>query len=164
MAPAREDFGSWLEGTPDQSGRGRGSSLGLPSQGAGSLAGLGRRVAALLVDWMLSMAVAALFWRDPGGVWIFAADPIATLAVFAGTTAVFVAFLGHTLGHLLLGLQVVRITRDSRGSRRAVAGAPGLLSGAVRAGLVCLVIPAVVWDRDGRGLHDVAASTAIVRR
>ncbi len=51
---------------------------------------------------------------------------------------------------------------DSR--RRPVPGPPGLLAGAVRTGLLCLVIPAVVWDKDGRGLHDLAARTAIVRR
>lgn len=34
----------------------------------------------------------------------------------------------------------------------------------VRTALVCLVIPAVVWDRDTRGLHDRAMSTVCVRR
>jgi len=33
----------------------------------------------------------------------------------------------------------------------------------VRSALLCLVIPAVVWDRDGRGLHDTAAGTVLVR-
>lgn len=119
---------------------------------------------ALAVDWVLSMAVASLFWRDPGGAGPLPAQPWATLAVFAVSTAVFVAVLGHTLGHRLLGLRVVRLAVDAKGLRRPLPGPPGLLAGAVRTGLLCLVIPAVVWDRDGRGLHDVAASTAIVRR
>ena len=42
--------------------------------------------------------------------------------------------------------------------------APGLLSALVRTALLCLVVPAVVWDADGRGLHDRVAGTAIVRR
>ncbi len=109
------------------------------------------------------MAVASLFWHEPGGAGIFAAQPTATLAVFAGTTAVFVGLLGHTLGHRILGLSVVRLAAVD-GERRPVPGPPGLLAGAVRTGLLCLVIPAVVWDRDGRGLHDLAARTAIVRR
>ncbi|MFE4466652.1 RDD family protein, partial [Oerskovia sp. NPDC056781] len=29
--------------------------------------------------------------------------------------------------------------------------------------LLCLVVPAVVWDGDGRGMHDKAAGTVIVR-
>jgi uncharacterized RDD family membrane protein YckC len=163
MGPRREDFGSWLEGTPGADEDRRGSSLGLPEEGPGSQARLGRRLVALAVDWVLSMAVASLFWREPGGVGPFTAQPWATLAVFAGTTALFVALLGHTFGHRLLGLRVVRLVVED-GRRRPVAGPPGLLAGAVRTGLLCLVIPAVVWDGTGRGLHDVAASTVIVRR
>ena len=34
----------------------------------------------------------------------------------------------------------------------------------IRAVLICLVIPAVVYDRDRRGLHDRAANTVVVRR
>jgi uncharacterized RDD family membrane protein YckC len=33
----------------------------------------------------------------------------------------------------------------------------------VRTGLLLLVLPAVVYDRDGRGLHDRAAGTVVVR-
>lgn len=163
MAPRREDFGSWLEGTPGAESDRRGSSLGLPEEGPGSQARVGRRLVALVVDWLLSQAVASLFWPDPAGVGPIAAQPWATLAVFAGTTAVFVALLGHTFGHRLLGLRVVRLI-DKDGRREPVPGPPGLLAGAVRTGLLCLVIPAVVWDAAGRGLHDVAASTVIVRR
>jgi uncharacterized RDD family membrane protein YckC len=122
---------------------------------------------ALVVDWLVSMAVASLFWPEPGRGGLFAAQPWATLAVFAGSTAVFVALLGHTLGHRLLGLRVAPVVVDGAGEdavRRAGDRAPGLLAGAVRTGLLCLVIPAVVWDRDGRGLHDVAARTVVVRR
>jgi hypothetical protein len=33
----------------------------------------------------------------------------------------------------------------------------------VRTALLCLVIPAIVVDRDGRGLHDRAAASVVVR-
>jgi hypothetical protein len=29
---------------------------------------------------------------------------------------------------------------------------------------VCLLIPALIWDRDGRGLHDRSIGTVLVRR
>ena len=29
--------------------------------------------------------------------------------------------------------------------------------------LLCLAIPALIWDRDQRGLHDKAAQTVLVR-
>ena len=39
----------------------------------------------------------------------------------------------------------------------------GLLRAALRTLLLCLLIPALIWDRDGRGLHDKAAGTVVVR-
>jgi uncharacterized RDD family membrane protein YckC len=29
--------------------------------------------------------------------------------------------------------------------------------------LLALLVPALIWDRDGRGMHDKAAGTALVR-
>ncbi|MGO1316768.1 MAG: RDD family protein [Cellulomonadaceae bacterium] len=123
-----------------------GERLGLPPEGAGSMASLGRRVPALLIDWFACMAIS---W------WLFSGDEWATLAVFAVENLVLVATLGSTLGHRLLGIGVRPLTG------RRVVGVPAAL---VRAVLLCLVIPAVVWDADGRGLHDRVAGTVLVRR
>jgi uncharacterized RDD family membrane protein YckC len=54
----------------------------------------------------------------------------------------------------LLGLRVVRL---------GAGGRLGLLRAILRFALLCLLIPAVITDRDGRGLHDKAAGTAVVR-
>lgn len=107
-------------------------------------AGLGRRVAALIVDWAIASAISAGF---------FDFHELATLGVFAVMTWLLVSLTGATIGHALLGL-VVR-SADGR------AG-PGRV--AIRTVALCLVIPAVVWGPDGRGLHDVWAGTAITRR
>jgi uncharacterized RDD family membrane protein YckC len=40
----------------------------------------------------------------------------------------------------------------------------GLVAMAVRTVLLCLVIPAAVMDSNGRGLHDIAAGTVVLRR
>jgi uncharacterized RDD family membrane protein YckC len=29
--------------------------------------------------------------------------------------------------------------------------------------LLCLFVPAIIWDRDGRGLHDKVPNTVVVR-
>ncbi len=29
--------------------------------------------------------------------------------------------------------------------------------------LLCLFVPAVIWDRDGRGLHDKVPNTVVIR-
>ena len=108
------------------------------------MAGLGRRAIALLVDWGLATAISAGFFQY---------DPMATLAVFAAMTWVLVGTLGATIGHLVTGL----------GVRRVAGGPPGLLRSLIRTVSLCLVVPAVVWGTDGRGLHDVWAGTVITR-
>lgn len=110
------------------------------------MATLGRRVVALMIDWAAAMAISAVFFNG---------DSWATLAVFAVENVLLVASVGFTLGHRILGLKVLPLS----GGRPIV----GLPAAALRTLLVCLVIPAVVWDGDGRGLHDRAAGTVITR-
>ena len=38
-----------------------------------------------------------------------------------------------------------------------------ILQGVIRAALLCLVIPAVITDGNGDGMHDKAAGTRLVR-
>ncbi len=159
-------MGSWLEGGASGEGSGRGARLGLPGEGPGSLARLGRRVGALVVDWALSLMIAATFFPSAqAGSFLERADGLVTLAVFAAENVLLVGTIGFTVGHRLFGVRVRAagiggdgepVDDDGRG--------PGFLRGLVRTVLLCLVIPAVVWDADGRGLHDRAAGSAIVRR
>jgi uncharacterized RDD family membrane protein YckC len=146
---SRGDLGSWLNGGNVPPGETQGHDrLGLPSSGPGSQAPLGRRLAGLCLDWAVASGISYGF---------FAYDAGATLGVFAVMNLVLVASVGSTIGHRLLGLRV----------RRLGVGEPHLVGfgrAAVRAVLLCLVIPAVVWGSDGRGLHDRAAGTVIVRR
>lgn len=151
-------MGSWLEGGPGGSQEGRGARLGLPPEGPGSLARLGRRVVALVIDWTLATLVAFLFFR-PAAHGFF--EGISALPVwsqpliFALENLLLVSTLGFTVGHRLLGMRVHRIDAPARmvGVGRAL----------LRTVLLCLVVPAVVWDSDGRSLHDKAAGTVLVR-
>jgi hypothetical protein len=148
---SREDLGSWLDG--GSSPRGGENRLGLPESGSGSMASLGRRVVALAIDWAIAWGVAALFSRG---------NSFGPLVVLAVMNVVLVGSIGFTIGHRLLGLQVRVLGAPGEG---ALDGAfVGFWRSAVRTVLLCLVIPAVVWDGDGRGLHDRAAGTAITRR
>jgi uncharacterized RDD family membrane protein YckC len=137
-----------LEGAPTGAS-GRGTRLGLPGEGPGSLAPLGRRVGALVIDWALSWAVSLGFFG--GNEW-------ATLLVFLAENVLLVGTAGYTIGHRLFGLRVRRLQHGAPDT------VPGLLRGFVRSVLLCVVVPAVVWDSDGRGMHDRGARTAIVRR
>lgn len=159
----REDVGSWLSGPPVGGGAGapRGSRLGLPPEGRGSLAGMGRRIGALIVDWLACQAIAYAF---------FGTDPLAPLLIFAVENLLLVGTMGSTLGHAIFGLRVRRVVAprslldDGEPHDPGPDLPAGPLRGLVRTVLLCLVIPAAVWDGDGRGLHDRLAGTAIVRR
>jgi uncharacterized RDD family membrane protein YckC len=113
---------------------------------------------ALLADWTVATLVAFILFRPsaPGLFELVSELPAwAQPAIFAAMNLLLVSTIGSTIGHRLLGLQV-RVV----GAGEAV----GFARGAIRTLLLCLVIPAVVWDSDGRGLHDRAAGTVIVRR
>lgn len=169
-------MGSWLEGDA-ASGAGAGSRLGLPASGPGSPARTGRRALALAVDWLACLLISgALFPASRAAAFsLVRGDPTATLGVFALENVLLVGTVGHTLGHRLCNLRVrtapvVAPARDADGPALSGGGvpdlgrAPGLLRAAVRTVLLLLVIPAVVQDGDGRGLHDRAAGTVVVRR
>src|SRR5690606_23467126 len=127
---SREDMGSWLDGgRRDDAGSGR---LGLPAQGPGSLAGLGRRPMGVVVDWAVATLIAYLVTSPASFAEL---NSWATLGVFAIENLLLVSTVGFTIGHRLLGVQV-------RALGAPVGVAPGFARGAVRTLLLCLVIPA----------------------
>ena len=142
----RKDIGSWLSG-PDTSGISRypGERLGLPEAGPGSIARAGRRIVAIMVDWGIALLISNF---------AFGGDSWANLAVFAAEQILLVGTLGYSIGHRLVGIHVVRLG----------GGPAGPLAAVVRALLLCLVIPAVIFDPDHRGLHDKAMNTVLIRR
>ena len=158
----RKDIGSWLEGTSPQPSAGS----GLPADGVGSPARFGRRLAALVVDWVACLLISSIFFHDPHAVLpVVSGDSTATVAIFAVENVLLVGLLGHTLGHRLLGLRVRRFVVHADGTALPDDGrAPGLGRAAVRTLLLCLVVPPAIQDDEGRGLHDRSAGTAIVRR
>jgi uncharacterized RDD family membrane protein YckC len=133
----------------------RGQRLGLPASGRGSLAAIGPRLAAFVLDSLASTLVAGLFVRAadaPGaaghlpGSW--------SLVPFALDYLLGLVLGGRTLGMYLLGLRVVRVDRPAPVDPwRAL----------VRTVLLCALVPAVIFDQDHRGLHDRLTDTAVVR-
>lgn len=154
-------LGSWLTGPRDQdTGPARvpdggadlptdGEPLGLPATGPGSLAPLGRRVLALCVDWAASWLIAVAIDRNTGRD---GAPTLLPLLVFAIEVALLSWLGGASFGQRLVRIRVVGL--------HARLGGLGAL---VRTVLVVLVVPPLVWGADGRGLHDRAVGTAVVR-
>jgi uncharacterized RDD family membrane protein YckC len=136
--------GSWLSGTPDPGGKSTfpGERLGLPEQGSGSVAGMGRRVLALFIDWLLCTLISLAAFNSRW--W--------TLPIFAVETYLLTALTGFTVGKRVMGIRVARLD-----------GRPvGFLWGLVRTILLLAVVPPLIADRDLRGLHDRAANTIVI--
>ncbi|WBQ02778.1 RDD family protein [Kribbella sp. CA-293567] len=136
-----------------------GNRLGLPEEGPGSVAGWGRRLAALFVDWLVAGLIASAVVGKP--IWAGGNDfNTAQLVIFFAMSAILTGLAGATIGHRLLGLRVIRSQPGGTGYAAQV----GLLGGAIRTFLICLVLPAIIFDKEHRGLHDLAAKTIVVRR
>jgi uncharacterized RDD family membrane protein YckC len=130
-----------------------GESLGLPQGGTGSLAPMGRRLVALMIDWLISYGLGALAMAFG----LFSQRTLATavLVIWFVLGVVAVRLFSFTPGQLVLGLQVASVDgRVPVGLGRLVA----------RGLLIATVIPALFTDSDGRGLHDRLTGTAVLRR
>jgi uncharacterized RDD family membrane protein YckC len=125
-------------------------------EGRGSAAPMGRRLVALIVDWLLCYLIASsivghniIAVTDSR----YDAAQAAALLLFVLEVYLLTAISGLTVGKRLLGLRTIR----TDGSR------PGFKWAALRTLLLVCVIPACLSDRDLRGLHDRAADTIVVR-
>ncbi len=113
----------------------------------------GRRMAALALDWLACMAIVTAF---TGGV--FATDPRRSVWIFLlffAETWILTALQGATLGHRIFGMKVVRF-QDG--------GAITALQALIRATLLVLVVTAVTFDDDGRGIHERLSGSVLTRR
>jgi uncharacterized RDD family membrane protein YckC len=148
-----------LVSTPADADDYAGRRLGLPASGPGSVAGWGRRLLALLIDWTMSRLVVAAFLgqeviipsqsRQTGDVLFL---PILVLGL---EIWVLTSLLGGSAGQLMLGVLVRRTDGRALDPTRAL----------VRTILLLLVIPPVIYNRDRQGLHDLAVgSVAVMRR
>jgi uncharacterized RDD family membrane protein YckC len=114
---------------------------------------MGRRIAALFVDWMIAYGLAALAMTF--GLVSMATLSTAILIVWFVLGAVSVRLFGFTSGQFAVGLMVVPVDgRQHVGFGRAL----------VRGVLIAVIIPALITDADLRGLQDKVTNTAVVRR
>lgn len=146
-------------GDSDQSQGYPGQLLGLPESGSGSLAGLGRRMVALLADWFIAYGLARLtvtFGLMTSEQFLYGQAGAATvLATWLVLGVVSVRLFQFTPGQFALGLRVASVDgRLNVGVGRAL----------VRGVLIAFVIPALFVDVDGRGIQDRVTGTAVVRR
>ena len=149
---------SWLSGPraalepTEESGeprprRWRGERLGLPESGPGSVASVGSRLVALVIDAVLAFLIAGAFTApDWPRNW--------SLVPWFLITVITVSFFGFTPGMFAAGIRVVRMDG---------AAMVGPIRAIPRTIMVGVIIPAAIWDGDGRGLHDKAVGTIVLR-
>ena len=114
---------------------------------AGSVAGFGRRLAALTVDWLLGYLIAGLFaGPDPRSArWILVAGARASGSCSRPCRS---RRSASRRAWRCSGMRVASLTVG------ALVGVPRAV---LRTALLALVLPALVRDVDGRGWHDRAA-------
>ncbi len=153
--------GTWLEGPGVTLGELRnpgsyqGERLGLPRDGTGSAATFSARLVAFTVDIFACALLAGLV-----NVWVIDPTPaerqLAALGVLAVEHVLLVALTGQTLGMKMLGLKVLRFKDITR--------PPGFLPALIRTVPLLLTLGLTgFFTKDGRGLHDLAAGSVVIR-
>jgi len=153
VAVSKAATAAGADDTPDYPGK----QFGLPMNGPKSVAPMGRRLIALIVDWVLCYLIVSAITahriftgtNDPH----YSAASWGTLALFVFEVYLLTAVSGLTVGKRLLGIRVIRTNGDI----------PGFKWAALRTLLLLFAVPACLTDRDKRGLHDRAADTIVVR-
>ncbi|NAS22868.1 RDD family protein [Herbidospora sp. NEAU-GS84] len=139
---------TWLSGTPAVQDY-PGQRLGLPEQGKGSIARFGRRLGALFIDWLIcAWAISQGLLRLTG-----TDAALVTIGILALEYVLLVGTMGMTFGMRLLNIRVATLD----------GGQPSPKAVLIRTVLLILAVPALIFDKDQRGLHDRFARTVVLR-
>jgi uncharacterized RDD family membrane protein YckC len=122
-----------------------GKRFGLPEEGPRSTPGWNRRIAGIIIDWVLALGLSALF---------FGFNNLSILGVFVLLHIIGGLLAAGSPGHLLMKIRIAPIA----------GGRLGILAPIVRPLLIALVIPALMSDDDRRGAHDRLVGTILVTR
>lgn len=159
----RDLAGSWLNGPTSPPGgpeqKFKGELLGLPEHGRGSLAPLGVRIGALVVDWFIAYGVVGLLTVITGtgalGSVEFASIASWGVPMLWGVAGVVCVWLfAQTPGQAAFGIGTARLDAEE---------SVGFVRSLVRVAFIFFLLPPLVQDEDGRGLHDRATGTGLIR-
>lgn len=116
---------------------------------------LGRRLLALIIDWVIASfsAVALLGFTGVRYPPADIRDQLIINGVFIVEVSILVGLVGFSIGKRIMGLRIINPDGRPIGLARAL----------VRTTLLSLVIPAIIMTEDKRGLHDLAAGSKVVR-
>jgi len=110
----------------------------------------GKRILALIIDWASAILVVQVIPNAPE--YGTQRNSLLTLIIFALEVILFTWLMGASFGQRIVGLRVKDFIKDSN---------PSLLQSIFRTLLIVLIIPPLLADSDGRGLHDRLVKTKI---
>lgn len=111
--------------------------------------GLWRRLTALMLDWLMCLAVASVATPKGSGL-----DHLMPLIIFFAEASILTALQGASAGQRILRMKIVRFNDG---------GPVTPLQALIRTTLLCLVVTAVTFDENGRGIHERASGTVLTR-
>jgi uncharacterized RDD family membrane protein YckC len=110
----------------------------------------GKRILALIFDWVAAILVVQVIPNGPD--YGTQSNSLLTLLVFAIEVTLFTWMMGSSFGQRIVGIRVRDLVKDSN---------PTLVQSLIRTLLIVLLIPPLLADAAGRGLHDRIAKTKI---
>ena len=112
---------------------------------------LGRRLAAITLDWLACYAIIAAL---SGGIGQMSGFKPGVITLFFAEVWILTALTGSSLGQRIFGLKVVTFPAG-----RAVSVKAAL----IRTFFLVLLVTAVTYDANGRGIHERISKTWLVR-
>ena len=110
------------------------------------------RLGAISLDWIASYLIVL---GATGGVGAASSGrPFAVLALFSTEYALLITLQGASLGHRLFGLKVRRISDGAT---------PSLFQAITRTFFLILIVTALTYDENGRGIHERLSGTETIR-
>jgi len=110
----------------------------------------GKRILALIFDWVSAILVVQVIPNGPD--YGTQSNSLLTLLVFAIEVTLFTWMMGSSFGQRIVGIRVKDLIKDSN---------PTLVQSLIRTLLIVVLIPPLLADAEGRGLHDRIAKTKI---
>jgi uncharacterized RDD family membrane protein YckC len=104
----------------------------------------------VLIDWLMSYAIAIGFFVEFGQSTMGAV----VFLIFTVQYLVFAALGGATPGHRIMGLKIVRFSDGAM---------PTPLQALIRTVLLVLIITAITFDQNGRGINERLSNTVLVK-
>ncbi len=115
----------------------------------------GRRLLGFTIDWLAAYAIALGFIGGSGDLGSrLDRSRGATILIVACEYFILVWLTGASFGHRFVGLKVIRFSDGGR---------PTLSQSLIRTALLVIVVTAITFDENGRGVNERLSNTALVR-